>query len=119
MDLYKAGVLLIGIALTVIATVGLLLYLDIRARMPPPTSYQQPTIMAYCHDDYLVVSAQEEVKDIKVLDADGVLYCTFDRIPPGSDKVCKIGNHTLYVVEAGGVTKAVQCLAPPPVVRAD
>ncbi|MEZ0319622.1 MAG: hypothetical protein ABWK05_06500, partial [Pyrobaculum sp.] len=68
---------------------------------------------------YVVVTAHEEVRDVKVLDADGVLYCTFDRIPAGSDRVCKVGNHTLYVVETSRVSKVVQCARLPPVVRID
>ncbi|MEZ0320066.1 MAG: hypothetical protein ABWK05_08780, partial [Pyrobaculum sp.] len=60
MDLLRVGVLLIGLALLVIAFVGLFLYLDMRARMPPPT-YQPPVVTAYCYDGYVVVTAHEEV----------------------------------------------------------
>ncbi|AET32286.1 hypothetical protein [Pyrobaculum ferrireducens] len=108
MDLLRIGVFLLGVAALIVAVIGLMIYLE-RPR-PAPT----PPFYAYCVDKYVVVSANAELRGVKVYEPGGAVYCVFDQVKAGSDAACRVGNGTLYVVEWEGYTKAVQCAPPPP-----
>ena len=111
----KIGVLLIGVALLIIAILAVMMY--IRATQPtsPPEDF-----FAFCQGSYVVVHAYRDLSNVAVKDPEGAVYCVFDLIKAGSDKVCIVGNKTLYVVEVNGLTRAVSCpYPPPPTVRGD
>jgi hypothetical protein len=115
MDVARAGVLLIGVALIIIAALAVYAYLDIRRTYPPA---ELPPFSAYCHDDVVVVSARVDLRDVKVMDADGRVYCTFASIKAGAEKLCRVGNATAYLVEAGDFSRAVLCYRPVPAIPA-
>ncbi len=126
MNLANIGILLIGVALIIMAVVNVFNYLDMRKMYSPPPPpmelfppivYQHPEpppIYAYCQDDVVVVSPQVDLRDVKVVDVDGRIYCTFASIKAGAEKLCKVGNATAYLVEAGNFSRAVFCYRPVP-----
>jgi hypothetical protein len=69
-----------------------------------------------CHDGVVVVSARVDLRDVKVVDADGRIYCTFASIKAGAEKLCRVGNATAYLVEASNFSRAVLCYRPVPVI---
>jgi len=128
MNLANIGILLIGVALIIMAVVNVFNYLDMRVMYSPPPPpmelfpprvYQHPEpppILAYCHDGVVVVSARVDLSDVKVVDVDGRVYCTFASIKAGAEKLCKVGNATAYLVESGDFSRAAQCYRPVPVI---
>jgi hypothetical protein len=115
MDAARVGVLLIGVALIIIAVLAVYVYLDTRKTYPPA---EPLPFSAYCHDGVVVVSARVDLRDVKVVDADGRVYCTFASIKAGAEKLCRVGNATVYLVEAGDFSRVVQCFRPVPVTPA-
>jgi hypothetical protein len=125
MNLANIGILLIGVALIIMAVADVYKYLDMREMYSPPPPpmelfppYQHlepPLIHAYCQDGVVVISAQVDLRDVKVVDVDGRVYCTFASIKAGAEKLCKVGNATAYLVEAGNFSRAVFCYRPMPV----
>jgi hypothetical protein len=123
-NLANIGILLIGVALIIMAVADVYKYLDMREmyspppppmELFPPQAYQPPPIHAYCQDDVVVISPQVDLRDVKVVDVDGRVYCTFASIKAGAEKLCKVGNATAYLVEAGNFSRAVFCYRPVPV----
>ena len=114
MDLLKVGVFMIGVALLVIAALGVALYLEARWRSPPDVGFY-----AQCVDRYVVVHASRDLAGVKVATPEGGVLCVFDSVKAGSDVLCPVGNGTVYVVAAGGVTRVVECYRPPPPTRSD
>jgi hypothetical protein len=112
MDLARVGVLLIGVALVIIAALAVYVYLDVRRTYPPPEP--PPPFYAYCQDGVVVVSARVDLRDVKVVDADGRVYCTFALIKAGAERLCRVGNATVYLVETGDLSRAVSCFRPLP-----
>jgi len=115
MDAARVGVLLIGVALIIIAVLAVYVYLDTRRTYPPA---EPPPFYADCRGDVVVVSAQVDLRDVKVVDADGNVYCTFPSIKAGAEKLCRVGNATAYLVEAGDNSRAVFCYRPVPPIPA-
>jgi hypothetical protein len=109
MDLARIGVLLIGIALMVFAVLAVVVYLDTRRPPGPPAP-----LSAYCQGDVVVISAGVDLRDVKVVDVDGRVYCVFDFIKAGSDKLCKVGEVSVYLVVSGDFSRAVLCHRPIP-----
>ncbi len=108
------GVLLIGVALIIIAVLAVYVYFDTRTKYP----LAEPLpFYAYCHYDVVIVSAQVDLRDVKVVDADGRVYCTFASIKAGAEKLCRVGNATAYLVEAGDFSRVAQCFRPVPVIH--
>jgi hypothetical protein len=115
MNVAHVGVLLIGVALIIIAVLAVYVYLDTRKTYPPA---EPLPFYAYCHDGVVMVSARVDLRDVKVVDADGRVYCTFTSIKAGAEKLCRVGNATAYLVEAGDFSRAVFCFRPVPVTPA-
>jgi hypothetical protein len=115
MDVARVGVLLIGVALIIIAVLAVYVYLDMRKTYPPA---EPLPFSAYCQDAVVVVSARVDLRDVKVVDADGRIYCTFASIKAGAEKLCKVGNATVYLVESGDFSRAVFCFRHVPVTPA-
>ena len=111
MNVAHVGVLLIGVALIIIAVLAVYVYLDTRKTYPPA---EPPPFYAHCHDGVVVVSARVDLRDVKVVDADGRVYCTFTSIKAGAEKLCRVGNASAYLVEAGDFSRAVFCFRPVP-----
>jgi hypothetical protein len=112
MNVAHVGVLLIGVALIIIAVLAVYVYFDTRMKYPPA----EPPFYAYCYDDVVVVSARVDLRDVKVIDADGRVYCTFASIKAGAEKLCRVGNATVYLVESGDFSRVAQCYRPVPVI---
>jgi hypothetical protein len=115
MNVAHVGVLLIGVALIIIAVLAVYVYLDTRKTYPPA---EPLPFYAHCHDDVVVVSARVDLRDVKVVDADGRVYCTFASIKAGAEKLCRVGNATAYLVESGDFSRVAQCFRPVPVTPA-
>jgi len=113
MNLAHVGVLLIGMAFAVIAVLAVYVYLDTRRTYPPA---EPLPFYAHCHGDVVVVSARVDLRDVKVVDADGRVYCTFASIKAGAEKLCRVGNATAYLVESGDFSRVAQCYRPVPVI---
>jgi len=111
MNVAHVGVLLIGVALIIIAVLAVYVYLDTRKTYPPA---EPPPFSAYCHDGVVMISARVDLRDVKVVDADGRIYCTFTSIKAGAEKLCRVGNATAYLVETGDFSRAVFCFRPVP-----
>jgi hypothetical protein len=111
MDLAKIGILLIGVALMVLAVTAALSFFGVRPGPGPPPATPTP-LHAYCVDRVIVISAHADLRGVRVVDADGRVYCAFDRVQAGSDRACRVGNATLYLVEAGNFSRAVICRLP-------
>jgi hypothetical protein len=128
MNLANIGILLIGVALIIMAVADIYQYLDMRQMYSPPPppkelfppyAYVEPLpIHAYCQDDVVVISPQVDLSDVKVVDVDGRIHCTFASIKAGAEKLCKVGNATAYLVEAVNFSRAVFCYRPVPVTPA-
>lgn len=114
MDLLRAGVFMIGVALLVIAALGVAVYLEARWRNPPDVGFY-----AQCVDRYVVVHASRDLAGVKVTTPEGGILCVFDLVKAGSDALCPVENGTVYVVAVGDVTRVVQCSGPPAPARAD
>ena len=99
-------------ALIIIAVLAVYVYLDTRKTYPPA---EPLPFYTHCHDGVVVVSARVDLRDVKVVDADGRVYCTFPSIKAGAEKLCRVGNATAYLVEAGDNSRAVFCYRPVPV----
>ena len=115
MNLANVGMLLIGVGFIIFAVLAVNIYLDTKKVYSPP---EPPLISAYCHDGVVVVSARVDLRDVKVVDADGRIYCTFTSIKAGAEKHCRVGNATAYLVESGDFSRAVFCFRPVPVTPA-
>jgi hypothetical protein len=113
MNVAHVGVLLIGVALIIIAVLAVYVYLDTRKTYPPA---EPLPFYTNCHDGVVVVSARVDLRDVKVVDADGRIYCTFASIKAGAEKLCRVGNATAYLVEASNFSRAVLCYRPVPVI---
>jgi len=113
MNLAHVGVLLIGMALIIIAVLAVYVYLDARRTYPPA---EPLPFYADCRGDVVVVSARVDLRDVKVVDVDGRVYCTFASIKAGAEKLCRVGNATAYLVESGDFSRAAQCYRPVPVI---
>jgi hypothetical protein len=115
MNVAHVGVLLIGVAFIIIAVLAVYVvlavvyaYLDTGGTYPPPAEL----FYAHCHDDVVVVLARVDLRDVKVVDVDGRVYCTFASIKAGTEKLCRVGNATAYLVESGDFSRAVFCIRP-------
>jgi hypothetical protein len=126
MNLANIGILLIGVALIMMAVADIYKYLDMREMYSPPPPpmelfppqaphLEPPPIHAYCQDDVVVISPLVDLSDIKVVDVDGRVYCTYASIKARAEKLCKVGNATAYLIEAGNFSRAVFCYRPVPV----
>jgi hypothetical protein len=115
MNVAHVGVLLIGVALIIIAVLAVYVYLDTRKTYPPA---EPLPFYAHCHDGVVMISARVDLRDVKVVDADGRIYCTFTSIKAGAEKLCRVGNASAYLVEAGDFSRAVFCFRPVPVTPA-
>jgi len=103
------------VALIIIAVLAVYVYLDTRKTYPPA---EPLPFSAYCHDGVVVVSARVDLRDVKVVDADGRVYCTFTSIKAGAEKLCRVRNATVYLVETGDFSRVAQCYRPVPVTPA-
>jgi len=109
-NLLGVGLLLLGVAAVVAVGIALHAYFTTQTsyRPPPPQPFT-----AYCRNSVVVISAYEDLTNVQVLDVNGTAVCTFDKIGRGSDEICRVKGAGIYVVVAGGLKKAVDCLPPP------
>jgi len=106
-DLLKIGILLIGISLIVIASIAVHFYITFIQRIPSP-SPPQP-FSAYCHHNAIVIHANQELEDVKVLDNSSKEVCFFERISAGSEELCMVEYHGFYIVQARDHKDIVGC----------
>lgn len=107
-DLSKIGILLIGIALIIIAGIAIHFYVTFVQRTPPPSP---PTpFYAYCSHKTVIIHADREIQDVRVLDNRLSQVCFFNRIPAGSDELCPVKDYGIYVIQSGEYKRAVECI---------
>ncbi len=105
MDFLKLGVFLLGISALILASIVLHAYLT-----RPLGPYEK--FWAYCDFNTVIIRANEDLRNVSVLDVNGTLICSFDEIPKGSDKICKVGREGVYRVVSGREERAVICRSP-------
>lgn len=106
-DLSKLGIFMIGVALLVIAGITAHFYLTFMQRIPAPSP--PPPFKAYCRHGAVIIHANWEIRDVKVLDNSLSQVCFFEKIPAGSEELCMVEGRGLYVVQVGGHKNVVEC----------
>jgi hypothetical protein len=102
-DFLKLGVFLLGISALILASIALHFYLT-----QPRGPYER--FWAYCNFNTVIIRANEDLRNVSVLDVNGSLICNFDEIPKGSDRVCRVGGDGVYRVISGREERAVVCI---------
>ncbi len=104
----SVGIVLIGIAALIIAVLAVHFYVtSVLSR--PPNVESRSDFYAYCEYDTVIIHANARLEGVRVTDAKGNVICEFPTVPAGSDEVCEVGESGVYVVESGGVKRAVVC----------
>ena len=106
-DLSKIGILMIGVALLVIAGITVHFYLTFMQRIPPPSP--PSPFNAYCRHNAVIIHANREIRDVRVLDNSSNQVCFFEKISAGSEELCMVGSRGVYVVHAGDHKDVVEC----------
>ncbi len=104
-DFLKLGVFLLGISALILASIALHFYLT-----QPRGPYEK--FWAHCDFNTVIVRANEDLRNVSVLDVNGTLICSFDEIPKGSDKICKVSEEGIYRVVLGKEERAIICRSP-------
>ncbi len=102
-----AGIVLLGVAALIIALLAAHFYVTSVLSHPP--NALRSDFHAYCEYDTVIIHANVRLDGVRVMDARGNLICEFPEVPAGSDEVCEVGGSGVYVVESGGVKRAVVC----------
>ena len=98
---------LIGIASIVIALIALHFYVTYLIR--PPYSVSRP-FHAYCiMDKAIVINALEDIEDVIVLDNRSNMVCAFNKIKNGSEELCIVSGHGIYIVQYNDFKEVVKC----------
>ncbi|MCF3653793.1 MAG: hypothetical protein L2C94_006510 [Aigarchaeota archaeon] len=108
-DLSKIGVLLIGVALIVIAAIIVHFYITYaipQISRPWPTSQ----FYAYCRHKTIVIHADRDLTDIRVLDNRSNQLCLIEKIPAGSEEICPVESYGMYLVQVGDYKRVVECI---------
>ena len=108
-DLSKIGVLLIGVALIVIAVIIVhfyIMYVIPQMSRPWPASQ----FYAYCRHKTIVIHANRDLTDIRVLDNRSNRLCLFERVPAGSEDICPVKSYGIYVIQVGDYKRVVECV---------
>jgi hypothetical protein len=109
--LKKVGIFLVGLSLLIIAAVSVLFYQLVNSKA---YTYES-NFYAYCNNEhtdgyYIIITTYIDLRDVVVKNINDTVYCTFNYIPKGSDRVCFVGNSTgIYIVKSGYYEKAVSC----------
>jgi len=106
-DVSKIGILMIGVALLVIAGIAVHFYLTFMQRIPPPLP--PSPFNAYCRHNAVIIHANQEIRDVRVLDNSSNQVCFFEKISAGSEELCMVEGRGLYVVQAGDHKNVVEC----------
>ena len=106
--LSKVGILLIGIALIILASIAVHAYITFLQH-----SQRTSPFTAYCAYNAVVIHAHQELRDVKVVDNRSSILCSFDRIPEDSEELCVVGGEGVYVVQVGERKDVVECGAIP------
>lgn len=108
-DPLRLGVLLLGVAAILMASVILhAYYTGLILRQTPGESFY-----AYCSFRVVIIHANEELKDVRVLKPNGEVICEIKSIARGSDDVCAVPSDGVYIVRVGDVKRAVTCQSAP------
>jgi len=107
-DLSKVGILLIGVALLIVAAIAIHWYLTFLIHhFSRP--YEPPPLHAHCSDKAIIIHAERELLDVKVLDNRSNLLCSFERIVKGSEELCMVDSFGVYVVQVEDFKDIVIC----------
>lgn len=108
-DLSKIGILLIGVALIVIAVIAMHFYTTyVIPQISRP--WLVPQFYAYCRYKTIVIHADRDLADIKVLDNRSNQLCLFEKIPAGSEEICNVESYGIYIVQVGDHKRVVECV---------
>ncbi|MCS7125936.1 MAG: hypothetical protein NZ929_03395 [Aigarchaeota archaeon] len=112
MDLAKLGVLLIGIALIIIASVFLHFYVTYLSKTFQ-TSYMVRPFTSHCSfSRVIIIEAHQELRDIRVFDNSSNLICSFDKIVKNSEEMCNVKYYGVYMVQHTEFKDVVECSIP-------
>lgn len=104
-DLMRIGILLIGIAAIIVASLAVHMYVARFLR-------QQPPLSAYCSDTVIIITADKELTDVKILDNRSTTLHKFPRIPAGSQELFLVPWYGVYAVQADDYKVVVHCTKP-------
>lgn len=107
-DLSKIGTFLIGIALIIIAGIAVHFYITFVQKTPPPSP--PAPFYAYCSHRTVIIHADREISDVRVLDNRSSQICFFKRIPAGSDEICPVKDYGVYAVQTGEYKRVIECV---------
>lgn len=99
-DLSKIGILLIGVALIVIAVIAMHFYTTyVIPQISRP--WLVPQFYAYCRYKTIVIHADRDLADIKVLDNRSNQLCLFEKIPAAQKRsaMSRVTGYTLSKLE--------------------
>lgn len=103
-DLLRLGVLLLGVSALIVALVALHAYYTNYTKIA-----NRENFYAYCDLNTVIIHANEELRDVRVLKPEGDTICNFSRITRGSDDVCRVPSEGIYIVQVGDFKRAVTC----------
>ncbi|MDK2372677.1 MAG: hypothetical protein QI197_04795 [Candidatus Korarchaeota archaeon] len=102
----SAGIVLLGVAALIIALLAVHFYATSVLSRPDSLRFD---FHAYCEYGTVIIHANTRLDGVRVMDARGNIICEFPEVPAGSDEVCEVVRSGVYVVESGGLKKAVVC----------
>ncbi|MGC9079376.1 MAG: hypothetical protein ACP5G1_01410 [Nanopusillaceae archaeon] len=117
--LKKMGIFLIGLSLLIIAIVAVLFYQLVSNK----SSVYESNYYVYCNKEqldgyYIIINAYNDLRDVVVKNVNDTIFCTFDYIPKGSERVCFVGNSPgIYIVKSGYYEKIANCVEYYPPIR--
>ena len=110
-DLLRIGVLLIGISSILVAAAAVHFYFNVVLRQA--SSIETEPFYAHCELGVVIIKARSQLSDVRVINSNGSVICSFEDIPKGSDETCRVGRDGVYLVEVKDRKRAVVCRTPP------
>jgi hypothetical protein len=107
LDLLKIGIFLLGISAIIFAVIAVHWYMKIQTTWWKPP--RQASFYAYCEDGVIIVSARQDLTDVKVTDKEGNVVCEFDGIRANSEEICNANATGVFLVIHEDTKKAVTC----------
>ncbi|MEM1583615.1 MAG: hypothetical protein QXF28_03355 [Nitrososphaerota archaeon] len=109
-DLSRIGVLLIGVALIIIASIALHFYITYLSKTFE-NSYMTRPFISYCSPSrVIIIEARQDLMNVKVLDNSSNTICLFDKIPKNSKEICNVQGYGVYVIQYGEFKDVVECI---------
>jgi len=105
-DLFKVGVFMGGLALMIIALLGISFTVF---SLMAFNSYQQESFYSHCYEKVITVSPRADLENVEVFDTEGNIVCEIESIRAGSEDLCTVDEEGHYKVVSGEKKKVVEC----------